>query len=342
MKTGLLQANGQVGVLLLLLWAAGCGRERPVDRVSASESSVLAQVGERVLRAEDWEAETARWRSARRPVVGAEEVVREWVERESLLLRARAAGLEDDPAIQREVELLLVSRLLERELKPQLEAVTITAEALRAEYERDLARYTQPARVRLASVFQEVGRRAGETRRAEARARIEEARARVLAEPAPGGRGPAANGFGLVAAEYSDDQASRYRGGDLGWLEPDRFDYRWPRAVLEAGYALSVGEVSDVVDTDAGFYLVMKTDERPVVVQSFEEVEAVLRQSLLVRQRQALEAAYRQAAVQTAGASIDTGAVARLPGPKVDLTVARGETIRPPAVPGAAQTEGRR
>jgi peptidyl-prolyl cis-trans isomerase C len=326
---------GAAGLLLL----AGCGGDRTADPGHSPKSEILAQVGDRILSPEGFMEEVARWRAARRPVTESEAVVREWVERESLLQRARAAGLEDDPAIRREVEALLVSRLLERQLAPRLESVEVSESELRAEYDRDLGRFTQPARVRLAILFQNVGRKSGETHRAEAQARLEEARSRILADPAPGGRGPAASGFGAVAAEVSDDQASRFRGGDLGWLEPVRFDYRWPRAVLEAGYALDLGQVSEVLDTDAGLYVVMKTDERPAVVQPFEQVETGLRQTVLARQRQQLDAAYRQEAVRAADATIDAVAVAAVPLPAAATNVARRDPTRPPGVPGGIQPE---
>ena len=327
---------GSAAGLLLL---AGCGGDRTADPGSSPKSEILAQVGDRTLSSEGFLEEVARWRAARRPVTDSDAVVREWVERESLLRRAHAAGFEDDPAIRREVEALLVSRLLERELAPRLESVEVSESEVRADYERDLGRFTQPARVRLAILFQNVGQRSGETPRAEAQARLEEARSRILADPAPGGRGPAASGFGAVAAEVSDDQASRYRGGDLGWLEPGRFDYRWPRAVLETGYALSPGQVSEVVDTDAGLYVVMKTDERPAVVQPFEQVEAVLRQTVLARQRQELDAAYRQEAVRAADATIDAVAVAAVPLPTAATNVARRDAAGPPGVPGGIRHE---
>ena len=337
MNKGLFQTRCCGAALMLLL--AGCGGDRTEGPGTLPRVEILAQVGDRTLSPEKFLEEAARWRAARRPVTDSDAVVREWVERESLLLRARAAGLEDDPAIRREVESLLVSRLLERELAPRLESVDVSESEVRAEYERNLERFTQPARVRLAILFQNAGPKSGETPRAEARTRLEEARARILADPAPGGRGPAASGFGAVAAEVSDDQASRYRGGDLGWLEPGRFDYRWPRSVLEAGYALSAGQVSGVVDTDAGMYVVMKTDERPAVLQPFEQVEAALRQTLLARTRQELDAAYRDESVLAAGATIDAVAVAGVPLPGASTNVARRDAARPPGVPGGVQPE---
>lgn len=326
----------QVAALALMLGLAGCGGDAPPE---ATQPSVppLARVGDRILDEAGFESELARWRAARRPVTNAEEVVREWVERESLLQRAVAMGLAEDPAVRRDLDQLLVQRLLERELQPGLDALEVSPEEVKAEYDREVARFTQPARVRLAMVFQESPRRSSEDSRAEARSRLESARQRVLEDPPLGGRGPAAGGFGAIAAEVSDDQASRYRGGDLGWLEPGRFDYRWPRVVLEKGYALEVGGVSGVLETEAGFYLVRKTDERPSTVIPLEQVEAQLRQTLLVQRRQERDAAFRQEATRQAGAWMDVEALAQRTLPGITTNVARREELQPPGVPGTAQ-----
>jgi hypothetical protein len=336
MKTEGIHRGWQAGAFALVLVLAGCGGDAPTE---ASRPSVppLARVGDRVLDEAGFESELARWRAARRPVTTAEQVVREWVERESLLKRAMEMGLADDPAVRRDLDQLLVQRWLERELQPGLDAMEVSTEEVKAEYDRDVARFTQPARVRLAVLFQEAPRRSGEASRDEARSRLESARQRVLEDPPLGGRGPAAGGFGAMAAEVSDDQASRYRGGDLGWLEPGRFDYRWPRVVLETGYALEVGEISGLLETETGFYLVRKTDERASTVIPLEQVESQLRQTLLVRRRQEREAAFRQEATRQAGAWMDVEALAQRMLPAATTNVARREESQPPGVPGTAQ-----
>ena len=80
-----------------------------------------------------------------------------------------------------------------------------------------------------------------DAKKAELRARMEEGLKKASETPVEGGRGAASIGFGAVAVEYSDDQVSRYRGGDIGWLDDGNFSYRWPKEVLAAGYALEKG-----------------------------------------------------------------------------------------------------
>jgi parvulin-like peptidyl-prolyl isomerase len=65
-----------------------------------------------------------------------------------------------------------------------------------------------------------------------------------------------------MAVDHSEDDVTRHRGGDAGWLDAG-VAYRWPAPVVQAGFALKSGEVSDPIEADGAAYLVRKIDERP-------------------------------------------------------------------------------
>lgn len=295
---------------------------------------VLATVGERAITESDLRAEAAHRIERGRPVADKDALLRELVTRAALLERARRTGLGEDPEVRRELESLLIGKLWEREVGPQLRDLEVTPGEMRAAYEAALDEYTQPAKVRLALLFLPVRKGMSEARRAEQRARIEEARRRVIENPPPGGRGPAARGFGALAIEYSDEATSRYRGGDIGWLEPGCFEYRWPRAVLEAGYAAAVGEVSDVIETADGLYLVKKTDAREPRVTPFGDVRAAIRQRLLAEKQRRAGTAFRAESVRLAGVVTNAEALLAVSLPIGEPVAAGGEA--PPAGPVAA------
>ena len=77
---------------------------------------------------------------------------------------------------------------------------------------------------------------------AQIRVRLERIRQRILAG-AP---------FSEMAKLHSQDQQSRVKGGDLGWLSPGDSDGEFEKVASE----LAVGEVSTVFQTGAGFHLV--------------------------------------------------------------------------------------
>lgn len=323
----------------LALLAAGCDSRTP-EAAAPVTPPALARVGTATLTEEDLVREVERRRAARRPLPEKEALVREMAEHLALAEQARALGLDRDPSIALEIRNLLIRRLLDRELTPRLEAVEVTDPEIEAEYQRTVSRYTQPAKDRLAVLFLEVPLRASDERRAETRRRMEEARrqfqAGVVSEPAPG-RPP---GFGPMSLEFSDDQASRHRGGDLGWLDSGNFDYRWPRPVLETGYALAKGAVSEVIEAERGFYLVLKTDTRPALSRPLSEVAASIRQSLLAEKRRATETAYRRELAASLGMTLDSAAIAAAALPEASSNIAQRTPTVPPALPGS-ESHGR-
>jgi len=321
MNTQHLQSSIFLGCCLLAWLPLACSR--------APQATVLATVGDTRITTEDFKREIQRRHTARRPIPDKETLLQEMVQAEALVQRARKAGLLDDPQVRHEINSLLANKLQERELTPRLEAINPTADEVRAEYDQNLTKYTRPAKIRLAVLALAADPKSSEASRTALRTRMTEARTKMLAQAE-------AKDFGPLAIEYSDDQASRYRGGDLGWLDAGNFSSRWPREVLEAGFAAESHQVSDVIETPAGFYLVMKTDARPGSTVSFAEAETTLRQSLAAKQRRTLETAYRASAIGDAHAIVHTDALAtvelQLP-PLASASRTAGSEPQPPAFP---------
>lgn len=234
-------------------------------------------------------------RQARMPM-DKEALLDELVTRRAVLAHAAKSGLTEDPAVRRDLDNLIIAKVRERELEAALNEVEVSEEDVRAAYERDLESYADPAKVKLAILFRSISPGASEGKRAEVSEALEAARDEILRNPAPGGRGPASNGFGSLAVDESEDQASRYRGGDIGWIEVGRAGYPWPEPIIAAGSALPEGEVSPVLFTEAGAYLVMKTDARDGGARLLSEVAAGIRQQLLADKRRSVEDSFFQSA----------------------------------------------
>lgn len=60
--------------------------------------------------------------------------------------------------------------------------------------------------------------------------------------------------FDEVASRYSDCSSAK-RGGDLGPFGPGQMQ----KPFEEATFALKVGEISDIVETDSGVHIIMRT-----------------------------------------------------------------------------------
>ena len=205
-----------LGAAALLASFSGCS-PKPV------ETGVLVRVGKHAITVDDFEKEV-RWRvQNQRPLPEKSALLEEMIARELRLQKARAAGLESDPDVRRAYESMLASKLEERELAPRLDAVTVSSEEIRAAFQTNLAHYTRPAKVRLALIQLKLDPKLSPEKIAGLESRINEAR--TLAKNLP----PTTRGFGKVAVEFSEDQASRYQGGDVGWFDQGQPDYRWPK-----------------------------------------------------------------------------------------------------------------
>ena len=281
----------------------------PSTTAAPSGSVVLASVaGEPITEADL--LEEAGWRAAnRQPVPPAPELLDEMIKRRALLAKARSEGFDEDPDTRRRMESILIARLRERDLERSVAGAKIREDELKEAYEARSKEIARKGMDRFAVLFLEASDKSSAERRAEVRARLEEGVAKSDASPAPGGRGPAAIGFGSIAADYSDDQIGRYRGGDIGWIEEGRSSARVPDVVLEAGRQLAKGERSSIIEAETGFYVIMKSDSRPGGMPAFDEVSPRLHQELLVEKRRAIEDRFLAAAIAEANVSIDSEAL---------------------------------
>jgi peptidyl-prolyl cis-trans isomerase SurA len=71
--------------------------------------------------------------------------------------------------------------------------------------------------------------------------------------------------FAELAKEYSDDPASKEKGGDLGYFQRRTMVKPFDEAVFN----LKVGQISDIVETNYGFHIIKLVDKKPY--PSFEE-----------------------------------------------------------------------
>ncbi len=84
----------------------------------------------------------------------------------------------------------------------------------------------------------------------EARQLIEEVRTRANAE-----------NFVSLAKEFSTEPGAAERGGDLGWFAKGAM----VKPFEDAAFSLPVGAISDVIETEFGFHIIFKSEERPYI-----------------------------------------------------------------------------
>ena len=73
--------------------------------------------------------------------------------------------------------------------------------------------------------------------------------------------------FSELARIHSIDTSTKDSGGDLGYFERDIMVPEFDKAVFE----MSIGELSEVVETDYGYHIIRLTEIQPENIKSFEE-----------------------------------------------------------------------
>lgn len=149
---------------------------------------------------------------------------------------------------------------------------TLEEAELRRRYEAARQRYLTPEARRASHILIETGA----DRDATAARQLAEELIERLAE---------GEDFADLAAEYSDDVASREMGGDLGWIEPEDMveDFEDTLYALE-----EPGDLSAPVETRFGVHVIRLDEIRPPEGMSFEEAREEILDEYVERQREDL------------------------------------------------------
>lgn len=290
----------------------GCTRKEPEE--------VLARVGDAVISVADFERQLQTRRGAGLLKVDAEELLKEMVEREVLVQKALLEGLRDDPDVKELMRDVLISKYRERHLDGLLEkAAEVSPEEVRKAYEQEKEKLMRPERVRLALL------RLSAADAAEQEAQGQRLRAAV--EKAGQESASVLEGFGPLSVEYSEDQESRYRGGEIGWVEQERYPQRLGREVIDAGFALKEpGQISDVIPVAGGVFVVRLLERQSASAMSLEQAGSVLKQRLIQQKQEEIRAEFQEALRR--GLTVEVNSE-RLKG---HLAASPNETL-PPSIP---------
>ncbi|MCI0539202.1 MAG: peptidylprolyl isomerase [Verrucomicrobiales bacterium] len=259
---------------------------------STPSPAVLAIIGASAINTSELRAELER-RASRGQKLDPQKILDELILREALVARARQLGLDQEPVVVRAYKHLLISELKRRELEPLLQSEEVDPQA-RSNISQERGKSALPTgvpQIRLAILRQGSHAKTSDSKIQQIEARLEEARVKAAGLPM------SERGFGSLAIDYSDDQSSRYRGGDLGWLVEDASKLHYDPAMVAAAFQLkNLGELSPVIRGKDGFYLVRLLDRRIVETASHKESDAVACHREQIERRRKLEQAFEQRA----------------------------------------------
>lgn len=169
------------------------------------------------------------------------------------------------PAILRDQvkENLAVQKLIQTKIAPQ---ATVDEAAQKKFYEENKARMMVPEQVRVAHILIATPQGATADQQAAAKKKAQD----LLAQIRKGGD------FGALAKANSEDPGSKDHGGELPWLAKGQT----VPAFEAAAFALPVGQVSEVVQTQFGFHIIKSLERKAATTRSYEEVAPRLKEML--------------------------------------------------------------
>ena len=176
------------------------------------------------------------------------------VDHEALVMTARRMDLEDDPAVQKQIE-DATERVLEGALLGRTAATKVTEQAIKARYDQLYANKPATEEVRAAHILVE----------------SKEQALKLIAQLQNGAD------FAALAKQYSKDPDGQ-KGGDLGFFTREQV---WP-GFADVAFSLEPGQVaSQPVHNEFGWHVIKVEERRLVAPPSFSQAHDAIRQQLL-------------------------------------------------------------
>ncbi len=158
---------------------------------------------------------------------------------------------------------LIGKKVLDVKVKPT--AKPVTDEDISAFYAENEKQFVKPEEVRASHILIKVAPDADEQAKSDAKSEIQ-----AILEKARGG-----GDFAELAKKYSQGPSAP-SGGDLGYFTRDRM----VKPFEDAAFSLDVGQISEVVETEYGYHIILNVDRKPEIQIALEEVSEEIRKGL--------------------------------------------------------------
>ena len=311
------------GSVLIFLYFMGLNHSA---RSEAPSSEPLAYVDESTITVGEFEAEMAHRAPQTNSPEQMEALLDEMVRFEMIYAAALKSGYDKDPQILARLKRLMVNKYIEVVLEPRLAKLTVSETEVEDYYKTHKADFITSKRVRAAVIRIDVPDHASKNKKSELLKEANAARIEALKLD------PATRSFGSVAVKYSDHQSTRYRGGDTGWIEAGKGDQRWPPVVVEAIFSLSKpGEVSPVITSPNGYFLVKIMETKESQPRPFAVVKERIRYELLTGKKAQVEREFYEEMKAMVPVRVDRTRLGAIEPPSGSSDK---EPKQPPSIPG--------
>ena len=157
---------------------------------------------------------------------------------------------------------LAIKQLLDTNVR---EKITATEEESKKYYNDNQNLFKQTEEVKISQILIKVPPNADESKKNQARKKIETIQRKIQQ----------GEDFGTLAKAYSDGLAAKSKGS-LGYIERGYMK----KPLEDAAFSLNVGEVSGILETQSGYYLIKVTDKKPARIIPYKEVLPMIEKQL--------------------------------------------------------------
>ncbi len=164
---------------------------------------------------------------------------------------------------------MLVTKMLQSEIESK---IAVTPAQVQDFYQKNPDRFKQGERVRASHILVRIPEQADEAAKTAAKTKA----ADVLKQVRAG------KDFATLAKQFSDDPGSKEAGGDLNYFQKGQMVGPFDQAV----FALKVGDISDLIETQFGFHIIKLTDKQAERAVPLDEVRPQVEEFLKNQSRQ--------------------------------------------------------
>ncbi len=264
---------------------------------------------------------------------------------ELLAAEARRRGLQNEPEVVDAAKKMMVQKLIQKEFD---EKKSTPADAEVAEYyEKHKSDYVKPETTRLSDIF--IASAKGDPDRAKKKKQAEEVLTKAKAN-----KPTDSAAFIALVRQYSEDSKTKPVDGDMRFLTETDLTAQFSPQVASAGAGLKqLGDLSPVVETDRGFYVLRFQGRQAAINHGLDQVKTQIQSRISFDKRQQNFNKFVETLKATAKYKLDEAALAKVevdatpPGvPKTSAGSASPDTARPatpvagPPAPGSSPPPG--
>jgi peptidyl-prolyl cis-trans isomerase C len=186
-------------------------------------------------------------------------LLKRMAEIKALAMKARETGLDKAPETKMMVDYYTDEVLAQELIRKELAKLDVSEKDMKEYYMAHPDQFRTPEMAKARDIFIKAAAGAPEGEKKKAKEKAEDVLKRLKA----------GEDFAKVASEVSDDAMTKDKGGNLGFIPRDKVLKELENTI----FTLKPGQISEVVETKYGFYIIKVEEKKEAVVPPFEEVK---------------------------------------------------------------------